>query len=643
LHQRHKEVVVKNFIKQQVWVGSLGLAVLAMALMGLGGDPRAASARGAADERPQLASPVPWETAQAAPQQLAQEPDERGGADPTEIRLRSRTFVPEPTTRPAPAAHDDGLGRRHFGVQFEPGLEQEARLALQARGVLFLDAISPAAYSVAAPSDVDLGGVEGLRAAFRLEADDRLSPAAKTIVAYANEPDEPIPFSVEFHRDVTRDEALAVLTRLGIAVGDQPLGLPAHVVLTRIAPLRLNEVALTEGIAFIVPGSESLMEQAEVRYCSGALTAGGALVASYAVYGDGWDGPGLGSAALTYTFGTSTPDLSISTQRAEIVRAFSAWAEVAQITFTQASSPGLRYSLDIKFAVGAHGDNAPFDGAGGRLAHAFYPAPPNAEPIAGDMHFDDAETWRVGRNTDLFSVALHEAGHALGLMHSSVVGSVMYPYYSGPVGGLTGDDIDGIRSIYAAAGTATELAAPTNLTPAGQIQVRTTPVTLGWSAVFGAEQYYVFVARGTPDAYTQELDQWTDATTFSFRPSASGPYVFWVLAYSDAAGTSPWSTPAQFSYAPGLSAPTNLTPNGGVTVSGAVVPLKWSAVSGAKYYYVVCAYGTPFGYAVERGAWVSTPGYNFTPKQKGTYVYWVRAWNSTQGFGPWSAPATFKR
>src|ERR1035441_4350215 len=76
-------------------------------------------------------------------------------------------------------------------------------------------------------------------------------------------------------------------------------------------------------------------------------------------------------------------------------------------------------TIAILTASYAHGDAYPFDGPGGVLAHTFYPSPPNPEPLAGDVHFDASETWGVGVNTDLFSVALHEAGHALGMAHSS--------------------------------------------------------------------------------------------------------------------------------------------------------------------------------------------------------------------------------
>jgi len=166
----------------------------------------------------------------------------------------------------------------------------------------------------------------------------------------------------------------------------------------------------------------------------------------FVAQGNRWD-----HSNITYRIVNFTTELTQAEIRDAVRQAFDLWGAVVPLTFIEVTGDA---DILISFVTGDHGDGEPFDGVGNVLAHAYYP-PPNGGDIAGDAHFDDAETWTVNvpvppGGWDLVTIAAHEFGHSLGLDHTNIANALMFPTF--PSGSLhrflAQDDIDGIQSIY---------------------------------------------------------------------------------------------------------------------------------------------------------------------------------------------------
>ncbi|CAJ1065833.1 collagenase 3 [Xyrichtys novacula] len=147
---------------------------------------------------------------------------------------------------------------------------------------------------------------------------------------------------------------------------------------------------------------------------------------------------------VTFRIVNYTPDLKKTDVDRAIRNALNVWADVTPLIFKKLHS-GIA-DIMISFGSKEHGDYNPFDGPNGLLAHAY----PPGKDIGGDTHFDEDEHWSKDSSAyNLFIVASHELGHALGMSHSSDAGALMYPVYSYATGyPLAEDDIDGIQALY---------------------------------------------------------------------------------------------------------------------------------------------------------------------------------------------------
>lgn len=159
---------------------------------------------------------------------------------------------------------------------------------------------------------------------------------------------------------------------------------------------------------------------------------------------------------ITYFCQNGTDDINADDERQAIRDGFALWSIATNLAFLEVCNAA---DADIVILWGTfnHGDAGPFDGVGGNLAHVLGGPPPNNFGTqAGDIHFDDSETWSLNiqngfaQPIDLVTVAAHEIGHSLGLDHTQVAGSLMLGSYTGSHRFLGSDDIAGIQSLYGA-------------------------------------------------------------------------------------------------------------------------------------------------------------------------------------------------
>ena len=444
------------------------------------------------------------------------------------IHLKTRDFEPRPdrTEYLASPLKRRTAGSSHYLIQLDGGVRPETFRMLRDRGIIVTGYLPKSTLMIAAPDDFSFDSLPAVWVS-RLELRDKISPL---VVAQAGSTRGLGAYIVEFHSDVDMKEARALVREHGLRLIENS-DLARHHLLVNGTIADLSRLASWDEVAYIFPASPELISHTAVRACAGAVVQQTAVAQ---IAGNAYSWPVSGSAGLVlgYVFSQLTEKLPAAATQSEILQAFNEWSKVAQVNFVNGASAQALRTVNILFAHGAHGDAFAFDGPGGVLAHTFYPAPPNPEPIAGDMHLDNDERWQVGANTDVYTVVLHEAGHALGLVHTDNPNDVMYPYYR--LGKqLSSGDIGIVQSLYGARTTTsapspaqtlllTLQAPPTSTTAssvalAGTVSGGTGAVQVTWNTLNGAAGYATGSSNWTA---TIPLAMGTNAITITATDAA---------------------------------------------------------------------------------------------------------------------------
>jgi hypothetical protein len=162
------------------------------------------------------------------------------------------------------------------------------------------------------------------------------------------------------------------------------------------------------------------------------------------------DGTNLGGVSSNL-FATFNAKWATNVWENQILRAAQVWAQQTGINFSVITDNG------AQIGAGSYQQGDPkmgdiriggFNFQSSTLASAYLPPPVNNYSIAGDIEFNTGQPFNIGTTYDLFTVAAHEFGHALGLLHSSTAQAIMYGSYNTRKTALNCDDIAGIQAIY---------------------------------------------------------------------------------------------------------------------------------------------------------------------------------------------------
>lgn len=155
---------------------------------------------------------------------------------------------------------------------------------------------------------------------------------------------------------------------------------------------------------------------------------------------------------ISYAFGQLTNLINNSLVKVAIRNAFSTWQHAGVHFQFEEVQPNETVDILIEWRQSPDTDR---NMEGPIVAHADYPPGFSiiSETLPLPIHFDSLEAWSIGKfagKHDIETIALHEIGHSLGLIHSPIRSSVMYAVQrpNNIRTNLDPDDISGLKILY---------------------------------------------------------------------------------------------------------------------------------------------------------------------------------------------------